>query len=88
MYEVESTIISSINNRVYANQTKRNDKCRHSGLLDKCEIIARKFWKFLDVVESRYCDNPYHNKYHSCDIVSVHYLFQDKFLRRQHCMAS
>ena len=56
MYEVESTRISSINNRVYANQTKRNDKCRHSGLLDKCEITARKFWKFLDVVESRMCN--------------------------------
>ncbi|ETO30207.1 hypothetical protein RFI_06911 [Reticulomyxa filosa] len=49
-----------------------------TGLLELCEVEADKFWNFSEQVQKGYLDNPYHNKYHACDVLS-HMTIWDEF---------
>ncbi|ETO01768.1 hypothetical protein RFI_35671 [Reticulomyxa filosa] len=55
---------------------------RHTGLLELCEIEPEKFWKFSEHIQKGYLNNPYHNKYHACDVlVSTYYYLRTRFMK-------
>lgn len=56
---------------------------RKIGLLDATGITQANLWRFLENVQLGYKNNPYHNTYHSVDVLlSTHYMFQSSFFRQ------